>query len=64
MAEDLLRYDMCWCRRPCAGSVKQGAGRGRSQAGLPGEHHFYIAFDTAAPGVRISSRIRQKYPRR
>jgi hypothetical protein len=33
-----------------------------AQAGLPGEHHFYIAFDTAAPGVRISSRIRQKYP--
>lgn len=30
--------------------------------GLPGDHHFYIAFDTQAPGVSISSRLEQKYP--
>ena len=30
--------------------------------GLPGEHHFYIAFDTQAPGVRISSRLHEQYP--
>ncbi len=24
-----------------------------SHAGLPGEHHFFIAFNTTAPGVRI-----------
>ena len=29
---------------------------------LPGEHHFYIAFDTRAPGVAISKRLKQKYP--
>jgi hypothetical protein len=29
---------------------------------LPGEHHFYIAFDTRAPGVIISKRLKQKYP--
>jgi hypothetical protein len=29
---------------------------------LPGEHHFYIAFDTRAPGVVISKRLKQKYP--
>jgi hypothetical protein len=30
--------------------------------GLPGEHHFYIAFNTEAPGVVISKRLKQKYP--
>ena len=30
--------------------------------GLPGEHHFYVTFDTRAPGVKISSRMQQKYP--
>jgi uncharacterized protein len=29
---------------------------------LPGEHHFYIAFNTVAPGVVISRRLREKYP--
>ena len=30
--------------------------------GLPGEHHFYIAFDTRAPGVRLSPRLLERYP--
>src|SRR5262245_23351722 len=29
---------------------------------LPGQHHFYIAFDTRAPGVVVSKRLKQKYP--
>jgi len=29
--------------------------------GLPGDHHFYIAFDTQAPGVVISKRLKEKY---
>lgn len=29
---------------------------------LPGEHHFYIAFDTRAPGVVVSRRLKQRYP--
>jgi hypothetical protein len=29
---------------------------------LPGEHHFYIAFDTRAAGVVVSRRLKQKYP--
>jgi hypothetical protein len=33
-----------------------------AQSGLPGEHHFYIAFNTEAPGVVISKRLKQKYP--
>ena len=30
--------------------------------GLPGDHHFYIAFDTRHPGLRISDKLREKYP--
>jgi uncharacterized protein len=33
-----------------------------AKSGLPGEHHFYIAFGTAAPGVIISKRLKEKYP--
>ncbi len=30
--------------------------------GLPGEHHFYIAFRTAEAGVVIPKRMRERYP--
>lgn len=33
-----------------------------AKSGLPGDHHFYITFDTRAPGVAMSRRLRAKYP--
>ena len=33
-----------------------------AQHGLPGEHHFYISFNTLAPGVSIAPRLLQRYP--
>lgn len=33
-----------------------------AKSGLPGEHHFYVAFKTDAPGVSLSKRLKQKYP--
>jgi uncharacterized protein len=33
-----------------------------AKSGLPGQHHFYIAFKTDAPGVGISKRLKEKYP--
>jgi hypothetical protein len=33
-----------------------------ARTGLPGNHHFFITFLTGAPGVRISSRLRERYP--
>ena len=33
-----------------------------AKSGLPGDHHFYISFDTQAPGVVLSKRLRDKYP--
>ena len=32
------------------------------QSGLPGEHHFFITFDTTIEGVEISEWLRQRYP--
>lgn len=31
--------------------------------GLPGDHHFYISFDTRALGVTLSKRLRERYPK-
>jgi hypothetical protein len=33
-----------------------------AKGGLPGDHHFYIAFDTRAPDVVMSRRLKEKYP--
>jgi uncharacterized protein len=43
------------------GVVRSVLGR-VAESGLPGEHHFYIAFRTDAPGVLLSKRLMQKYP--
>ncbi|MDX2307559.1 MAG: ClpXP protease specificity-enhancing factor SspB [Hyphomicrobium sp.] len=33
-----------------------------AKSGLPGDHHFYVSFDTTAPGVSLSKRLKEKYP--
>jgi hypothetical protein len=33
-----------------------------SDNGLPGNHHFYIAFRTDHPGVEVPEHLRQRYP--
>jgi uncharacterized protein len=60
MATDHIRYDI----------LAQAALRGvvrtvladAAKKGLPGEHHFKITFNTTAPGVRLSERMRSRYP--
>lgn len=60
MAQDLIRYDLLAqdALRGVIRTVLVDVGRN----GLPGEHHLYIAFATTAPGVRISNRLRERYP--
>ncbi|NRG17864.1 hypothetical protein HPQ64_09200 [Rhizobiales bacterium] len=60
MAEDLIRYDIV-IQDALRGAVKKILTE-VTRTGLPGEHHFYIAFDTNAPGVRISNRLHERYP--
>lgn len=60
MSDDHIRYDI----------LVQDALRGVMRkvlteigtTGLPGSHHFFITFMTRAPGVKISSRLLEKYP--
>jgi hypothetical protein len=33
-----------------------------AKKGLPGEHHFFVKFDTRVEGVRLSQRMRAQYP--
>ena len=33
-----------------------------AEAGLPGNHHFYITFRTGYPGVRLPEYLRARYP--
>ncbi|MEM9224649.1 MAG: ClpXP protease specificity-enhancing factor SspB [Pseudomonadota bacterium] len=60
MADDLIRYDVL-VQNALRGVVRKVL-REVADDHLPGEHHFYIAFDTTAPGVRMSSRLRQRHP--
>ncbi len=60
MVDDLIRYDVLY-QEALLGLVKKVLGE-VAQAGLPGDHHFYVTFDTRAPGVRISSRLKAEYP--
>jgi hypothetical protein len=61
MASDLIRYDLlvqdalrAVMRKVLADAVREG---------LPGDHHFFITFRTRAPGVRLSNRMREQYPK-
>ncbi len=60
MATDHIRYDIL------AQSALRGVVRtvlaDAAKKGLPGEHHFKITFNTTAPGVRLSERMRTRYP--
>jgi hypothetical protein len=60
MAEDHIRYDIL-AQDALRGVVRKVLSE-VARTGLPGEHHFYISFRTQAPGVRISSRMLEKYP--
>lgn len=60
MGQDLIRYDVL-AQEAFRGLVRKVI-QEVARAGLPGDHHFYITFDTRAPGVRISSQLRQRFP--
>jgi hypothetical protein len=60
MVTDYIRYDILTqdALRGVVRTVLEDAARN----GLPGEHHFFIAFDTRAEGVKLSQRMRAQYP--
>jgi len=57
---DQIRYDLL--TQQALRSVVRGVLSDTAKKGLPGDHHFYISFDTGADGVRMSDRLRAQYP--
>ena len=57
---DHIRYDLL-TQQALRGVVRNVLVEA-AKKGLPGEHHFYISFDTKAEGVRLSDRLRAQYP--
>ena len=60
MPVDHIRYDIL-AQHALRGVVRTVLADA-AKNGLPGEHHFKITFATAAPGVRLSDRMRSQYP--
>jgi uncharacterized protein len=60
MATDYIRYDIL-AQEALRGLVRTVLADTASK-GLPGEHHFFITFETGAEGVRISPRLRAQHP--
>ncbi len=60
LPEDLIRYDVLTqeALRDVIRKVLQEV----ADSGLPGEHHFFITFRTDHPSVRLSARMRERYP--
>lgn len=60
MPEDLIRYEalVLDALRGVVRAVLQRV----LKRGIPGDHHFFITFDTRAPGVGLSKRLRDQYP--
>ena len=58
---DHFRYDLL-TQQALRGVVREVLGEVVKKKVLPGDHHFYISFDTQADGVRMSDRLRAQYP--
>ena len=58
---DHFRYDLL-TQQALRGVVRNVLTEVAKKKGLPGDHHFYISFDTQADGVRMSERLRAQYP--
>jgi len=57
---DQIRYDLL--TQQALRGVVHSVLTDTAKKGLPGDHHFYISFDTRADGVHMSDRLRAQYP--
>jgi hypothetical protein len=58
---DHIRYDLL-TQQALRGVVRSVLTETAKKKALPGDHHFYISFDTRAEGVHLSSRLKAQYP--
>src|SRR5690242_4466796 len=61
MSDDQIRYDLL-VQDALRGMVRGVLAEVAQTKSLPGDHHFFITFETGAEGVRLSSRLRAQYP--
>jgi uncharacterized protein len=61
MAADHIRYDLL--AQEALRGVLRKVLTDAAKHGLPGDHHFFVTFDTGAEGVRLSQRMRAQYPK-
>jgi hypothetical protein len=60
MPVDHIRYDIL-VQDALRGMVRNVLADA-AKSGLAGDHHFFVTFDTTAEGVKISDRLRERYP--
>jgi uncharacterized protein len=60
MPVDHIRYDIL--AQEALRGVVRNVLEDTAKNGLPGEHHFYITFDTRAKGVRLPARLLAQFP--
>jgi hypothetical protein len=60
MSVDHIRYDLL--TQEALRGVIRTVLADAAVKGLPGDHHFFITFDTRAEGVRMSPRLKASYP--
>ncbi|WP_455478968.1 SspB family protein [Bartonella sp. B23] len=60
MIQDQIRYDIL-VQDALRGVIRKVLSE-VSKAGLPGNHHFFITFLTNGSGVKISTRLKNRYP--
>ena len=60
MTDDTLRYDI-WVEEALRSVIRKTLSH-VAENGLPGDHHFYISFQTQADGVDIPARLRAQHP--
>jgi hypothetical protein len=61
MTVDYIRYDIL--TQDAMRLVVRNVLTDAATKGLPGEHHFFISFDTRADGVNLSTRLKAQYPK-
>ena len=61
MPVDHIRYDLL-TQQALRAVVRRVLSDVAKTGSLPGEHHFYVTFDTRSPGVKLSPRLREQYP--
>jgi uncharacterized protein len=60
MPVDHIRYDIL-VQEALRGMVRNVLAD-TAKGGLSGDHHFFVTFDTTAEGVKLSDRLRERYP--